>query len=162
MCGGQLFRCPCLAMPVRCGGGWCRAMPVHGRERRCQSADARYHATPVQNVPMLCSSYTVWHKAGPIRCKANDLLFTSIAWLLPCPAARFTGFPLGDNTMPMQRYANPFLNKATLRRCCADRCSSKAKQNCTPPRRICAYPMPNLTMPMLCGALPIRCAGSLR
>ncbi len=127
----RLFQClalPRSALPFRCCGGRFRAMPVHGRERRCQSADARYHAVPVQNVPMLCSSYTVWHTAGPRRCNANALLFTAITEPGPCPAGRFTSFPLGG-------YANPFLNKATLRRCGADRCNSNAKQNSTTQRR---------------------------
>ena len=116
MCGGQLCRCgqdSGRGKPLPYG----KTGPLRGRDMLRRSCALLRWA-----VPLLCMG--VKGDADTELSFSIAEPFTSIAWLLPCPAARFIGFPLGDKAMPLEGYANPFLNKTTLLTCGADRCDS--------------------------------------
>lgn len=68
------------------------ASALHCHARPCLSAAAVGGSA-------LCLCMGVKGDACALLRFSNALLFTSIAWLLPCPNARFTAFPLGDKAM---------------------------------------------------------------
>lgn len=139
--GGRGFSCAmhCLCAAAVGGAALCLCMGVKGdadTELSFSTAKLyRCHDTHFLSfaLPLRCLGRQ-YNADAKLHCSVA-LRRISLALLCPCPAARFTGFPLCGEAMPMERYANPFLNEATLHPYCADRCSSMAKQNSATPGR---------------------------